>query len=102
MVRAQAYADVIDIVKEADQNPENSNQVWLVYLEEGRPKIDIQTTANNTGVWNREHTYPRSRGASTASQPIPWPTAKTCTGLRTPIPATRQLRCPCHPGSRLR
>ncbi|MBK8491296.1 MAG: endonuclease [Saprospirales bacterium] len=62
VVRAQTYADVIDIVKEADQNPENSNQVWLVYLEEGRPKIDIQTTINNTGVWNREHTYPRSRG----------------------------------------
>ncbi|MCB9285101.1 MAG: endonuclease [Lewinellaceae bacterium] len=62
VVRAQTYSDVIDIVKEADQNPENSNQVWLVYLEKGRPKIDFQTTTNNTGVWNREHTFPRSRG----------------------------------------
>jgi hypothetical protein len=62
VVRAQTYADVIDIVKEADQNPENSNQVWLVYLEEGRPKLDFQTSANITGVWNREHTFPRSRG----------------------------------------
>src|SRR5690554_2195345 len=61
VVRAQTYADVIDILKEADQNPENSNQVWLVYLEQGRPKLDFQTTSVNTGTWNREHTFPRSR-----------------------------------------
>ncbi|EDP71655.1 Endonuclease I [Flavobacteriales bacterium ALC-1] len=61
-VRAQTYADVIDILMEADQNPENSNQVWLVYSEEGRPKLDLQTSSNNSGKWNREHTYPRSRG----------------------------------------
>lgn len=61
-VRAQTYADVIDILKEADQNPANSNQVWLVYTEEGRAKLDFQTTSDNTGKWNREHTYPRSRG----------------------------------------
>ncbi len=62
VVRAQTYADVIDILKEADQNPENSNQVWVVYTEEGRPKLDFQTGSNNNGKWNREHTYPRSRG----------------------------------------
>ena len=62
IVRAQTYADVTDILKEADQNPENSNQVWLVYTEQGRAKLDFQTTANNTGTWNREHTFPRSRG----------------------------------------
>lgn len=61
-VRAQTYADVIDIIKEADQNPENSNQVWLLYTEEGRAKLDLQTGSDNTGKWNREHTYPRSRG----------------------------------------
>lgn len=61
-VRAQTYADVIDILLEADQNPENSNQVWLVYSEEGRAKLDIQTGSSNEGKWNREHTYPRSRG----------------------------------------
>ena len=61
-VRAQTYSDVIDILKEADQNPANSNQVWLVYSEEGRAKLDYQTTSNNFGTWNREHTFPRSRG----------------------------------------
>ncbi|OIQ19449.1 endonuclease [Lacinutrix sp. MedPE-SW] len=60
VVRAQTYADVIDILKEADQNPENSNQVWLVYTEQGRAKLDYQTTSNSVGKWNREHTFPRS------------------------------------------
>ncbi len=62
IVRAQTYADIKAILKEADQNPANSNQVWLVYTEEGRAKLDIQTTSDNTGKWNREHTFPRSRG----------------------------------------
>jgi hypothetical protein len=62
VVRTQTYADIIDILKEADQNPENSNQVWLVYTEQGRPKLDFQTGSVSTGKWNREHTYPRSRG----------------------------------------
>ncbi len=61
-VRTQTYADIIDILKKADQNPANSNQVWLVYSEEGRAKLDFQTTSNSVGKWNREHTFPRSRG----------------------------------------
>lgn len=60
-VRAQTYSDIIDILKEADQNPANSNQVWLVYTEQGRAKLDFQTTSSNIGKWNREHTFPRSR-----------------------------------------
>ena len=60
VVRAQTYADVIDILKESDQNPRNSNEVWLVYTEIGRPKLDFQTTSNSVGKWNREHTFPRS------------------------------------------
>ncbi len=62
VVRAQTYTDVVDILKEADQNPANSNQVWLVYTEQGRAKLDYQTTSNSVGKWNREHTFPRSRG----------------------------------------
>lgn len=61
-VRAHSYADIVEILMEADQNPANSNEVWLVYSEEGRPKLDFQFTADNNGKWNREHTFPRSRG----------------------------------------
>ncbi len=62
IVRAQTYNDVINMLKEADQNPENSNQVWLVYSEEPRSKFDFQLTSDNFNTWNREHTWPRSRG----------------------------------------
>lgn len=62
IVRAQTYADVLDILREADQNPLNSNQVWLLYKEFGRPKLDVQFSSDNFEKWNREHTYPRSRG----------------------------------------
>lgn len=61
-VRIHSYADVIDILKSADQNPENSNQVWLVYKEEGMAKLDFQTGSSGVGKWNREHTFPRSLG----------------------------------------
>ncbi|MFK5891384.1 MAG: endonuclease [Flavobacteriaceae bacterium] len=60
VVREQTYADIIDILKEADQNPANSNQVWLLYTEQGRAKLDFQLTSSNVGKWNREHTFPRS------------------------------------------
>ncbi|HXJ99971.1 MAG TPA: endonuclease [Gelidibacter sp.] len=61
VVRAQTYADIVEILKEADQNPEHSNEVWLVYLEEGRSKLDYQYGSENLGTWNREHTFPVSR-----------------------------------------
>lgn len=61
-VRIHSYADVIDILKSADQNPLNSNEVWLVYTEQGKPKLDFQTGSSGVGKWNREHTFPRSRG----------------------------------------
>ncbi|MGB1308662.1 MAG: endonuclease [Oceanihabitans sp.] len=62
VVRAQSYADVIDILKEADQNPFHSNEVWLLYTEQGRAKLDNHITGSSAGKWNREHTFPRSRG----------------------------------------
>jgi len=68
VVRAQTYADIVDMLKEADQNPENSNQVWLVYLEIGRAKIDYQTVPSSVGLWNREHTFPRSRAGYNSIQ----------------------------------
>ncbi len=68
VVRAQTYADVIDILREADQNPEHSNQVWLLYTEQGRSKLDNHTGGSSTGLWNREHTYPQSRGTFKARE----------------------------------
>jgi Endonuclease I/Secretion system C-terminal sorting domain len=65
VVRAHTYGDITDILKKADQNPLNSNQVWLMYKEIPRAKYDFQTSSNNAGKWNREHIYPQSRGGFT-------------------------------------
>ena len=61
-VRAQTYGDIWDILKEADENPENNDQVWLVYTEQGRYKSLQQGSDGGVGKWNREHIYPQSRG----------------------------------------
>lgn len=62
VVRAHNYGDVTTILKIADRNPLNHNQVWLMYVEQPRAVLDFQTTGDNTGTWNREHIYPQSRG----------------------------------------
>lgn len=62
VVHAHNYGDIETILKKADQNPLNSNQVWLMYVEQPRSKLDLQETGINTGKWNREHIYPQSRG----------------------------------------
>jgi hypothetical protein len=62
VVHAHNYGDMIEILKTADQNPKNSNEVWLMYVEQSRSKLEFQDTGINTGKWNREHIYPQSRG----------------------------------------
>jgi len=64
-VRAQTYGDIWDILKEADVNPENNSQVWLLYVEKGRYKSLQQGSDGGVGKWNREHIYPQSRGGFT-------------------------------------
>lgn len=65
VVRKHNYGDAYDILKEADQNPLNSSQVWLLYTEQPRSKLDMQTGPSGTGYWNREHIYCQSRGGFT-------------------------------------
>ncbi len=66
VVKAFTYADVYDIITIADQNPANSNEVWLIYTEQPRSKIDIQTGNSIVGKWNREHIFCQSRGGYSA------------------------------------
>lgn len=72
VVHAHNYGDVNNILLQSDQNPANSGQVWLMYVEHPISKIDIQTGSSNIGVWNREHIWPQSRGGfadATSSTP---------------------------------
>ncbi|WP_415060442.1 endonuclease [Flavobacterium sp.] len=62
IVRAHSYGDVVEILNNADQNPANNNEVWLMYVEQPKSKLDYQTGASILGVWNREHIWPQSRG----------------------------------------
>jgi endonuclease I len=62
IVRAHSYGDVVEILNNADQNPTNNNEVWLMYVEQPKSKLDYQTGASIVGVWNREHIWPQSRG----------------------------------------
>lgn len=61
-VRLHSYADIWEILKNSDQNPQNSNQVWCMYVETPMAKIDQQNTTSIVGKWNREHIFCQSRG----------------------------------------
>lgn len=60
-VRVHNYGDVYSVLRESDQNPENSSQVWMIYDEQPISKIDYQTDNSIVGKWNREHIYCQSR-----------------------------------------
>lgn len=62
VVHAHSYGDMVEILKNSDQNPLNSNEVWLMYVEQPRSKIDYQLGPSIIGFWNREHIWPQSRG----------------------------------------
>lgn len=62
VVHLQSYADIWDILKEADRNPENNNQIWAIYTEAPMDKLDQQNTSSIVGKWNREHIFCQSRG----------------------------------------
>ena len=62
VVRAHSYGDIWEILKSADVNPQNSNQVWMHYVEAPKPKLDQQTESSGTGKWVREHVFAQSRG----------------------------------------
>ena len=62
LVRLHSYADIWDIIRTADQNPTNSNQVWCMYIESPMAKLDQQVGSSIVGKWNREHIFCQSRG----------------------------------------
>lgn len=82
IVRAHSYGDIVEILKSADQNPLNSNQVWLMYVESPRAKLEYQTGSISTGKWNREHIYPQSRGG------FPDGTSDTADGINIWLPTS--------------
>lgn len=62
VVHLHSYADIWDIIRIADQNPENHSKVWCMYIEQPMSKIDQQQSSSIVGKWNREHIFCQSRG----------------------------------------
>lgn len=64
------YSEVWDVLKQADLNPTNNLNVWLIYgWNDANTDItddlnrDKENNGGNTGDWNREHTFPKSLGS---------------------------------------
>jgi len=55
------YSCIWTVLEEADQDPNNSSNVRLLYTDESWPKAERDTGSSTTG-WNREHVWPKSHG----------------------------------------
>lgn len=54
-----SYSDVWDALKTTDEDPNNANNVLLLYSGISRSK---QANGGNVGQWNREHVWAKSHG----------------------------------------
>ncbi|MCL9770443.1 endonuclease [Flavobacterium sp. HXWNR69] len=68
VVRLHSYADIWEILRNADRNPANNNQVWCMYVEQPMSKLDQQITSSIVDKWNREHIFCQSRGGFEVAQ----------------------------------
>ncbi len=62
-----SVTDVWDILKETDRDPENADNVIMIYT--GR-SIDAEQEYNSGNGWTREHIWPQSRGDFGTSQGV--------------------------------
>lgn len=47
----------------SDEDPDNSNNVILLYTGRSQLKTEIQSGNNNQDYWNREHVWPKAHGS---------------------------------------
>ncbi|RIA78335.1 endonuclease I [Anaeroplasma bactoclasticum] len=57
-----SYSDAWDILEEADEDPYNKDNIVCIYTGLSIPK-------NAHGTWNREHTWPKSHGFASDTNP---------------------------------
>ncbi len=58
-----SYAALWDALAESDEDPNNPNNVILLYTGRSQLKSEIQSGNNNQDYWNREHVWPKAHGA---------------------------------------
>ncbi len=61
-----SYKKVWNILQETDEDPNNTNNVILIYSRKSLPKSQH---GGNVNEWNREHTWPKSHGFPKAGWP---------------------------------
>ncbi len=61
-----SYGDLWDILSATDEDPENHNNVILIYTGLSRAKTDH---GGNIGQWNREHVWAKSHGGFGTTPP---------------------------------
>ncbi len=59
---SSSSTDVWDIVMDADEDPDNSNNVILIYTGRSQDKSFNSSTSGSSDAWNREHVWAKSRG----------------------------------------
>jgi endonuclease I len=63
-----SYAQVWDGIKYSDEDPNNSNNVILIYTGRSQLKTFTAATSNSQDAWNREHCWPKSHGFPSEGQ----------------------------------
>jgi len=61
-----SYKKVWDILQETDEDPNNTNNIILIYSRQSLPKSQYGGQLDD---WNREHTWPKSHGFPKESWP---------------------------------
>ncbi|WP_372752972.1 Ig-like domain-containing protein [Labilibaculum sp.] len=54
--------DVWDALKETDEDPDNTDNVLLIYTNRSEPKANQDTGSGDDDAWNREHIWAKSHG----------------------------------------
>ena len=63
-----SYRCVWDILKEADEDPTQSNNIILIYTRRSHQKDDRDSGGSNLDAWNREHLWAKSHGFPSSSR----------------------------------
>jgi len=62
------YSQVWDGLGYADEDPNNTNNVILLYTNRSEPKVNRAGMSNSQDAWNREHVWAKSHGFPSSSQ----------------------------------
>jgi len=57
-----SYSQVWDALRYTDEDPTNTNNVLLIYTGRSQSKSFTSSGNNDPDAWNREHSWPKSRG----------------------------------------